>query len=329
MPKMLAPESMGFGGSQAFITALINKGQINNIYGFSHHLYSDGSYTYPDGMISGMQNYANNYVPSHGNKPVFQTEYGQSADPPTFNDAVLMAQHIYNCLHYERVTSYYQWTSFRNGGYTTGGMINLLPGGGYIIRDLYWFFKAYAYFTDQGWYVINTSLGGTGASNLRMIAFKSPDSNQRTIVILNKSTGNINLTLTLNGFSLDNSEIYRSSETEHWAYIGPFYEGGSLMLPARSITTIHSTAFSDCDDVLFAGYGLTSDLSGDCYVNYQDLKIISDNWLNTDCTAPDNCDGADFEPTDGSVNLLDLNRFAEQWLWCNEPADSDCTQNWP
>jgi glucuronoarabinoxylan endo-1,4-beta-xylanase len=328
MPKMLAPESMGFGGSQTFINALNARGQMNNIYGFSHHLYSDGSYTNPDGMISGMINYHNNYG-DYYNKPLFQTEYGQPGDPPTFNDAVLMAQHIYNCLHYERVTSYYQWTSFRNGGYTTGGMINLSPGGGYIIRDLYWFFKAYAYFTDPGWYVINTSLGGTGASNLRMIAFKSPDSNQRTIVILNKSTSNINLTITLNGFSLDNSEIYRSSETEHWAYIGPFYEGGSLMLPARSITTIHSTAFSDCDDVLFAGYGLTSDLSGDCYVNYQDLKIISDNWLNTDCGTYDDCEGADFEPTDGSVNLLDLSRFAEQWLWCNDPADADCTQNWP
>ncbi len=322
MPKMLAPESMGFGGSRAYISALYDRGQINNVYGYSHHLYSDGSYTNPDGMIGGMQSYHNDYH----NKPLFQTEYGQLGGPPTFDDAILLAQYIHNCLVYEGVTSYYHWTSFRDGSYTTGGMINLTTGGGYIVRDLYWFFKAYTYFTDPNWYRIGAT--SSPSSNLRMTAFKSPDGNQQTIVILNKSSSSTNLTLTLNGFSLDNSEIYRSSETEHWAYIGPFYAGGSLMLPARSITTISNVALSNCDSVLVAGHGLTSDISGDCYVDYEDLKIITDNWLNTDCTEPDNCEGADFEPTDGVVNLFDFSSFAEQWLWCNDPTDSNCTPNW-
>jgi glucuronoarabinoxylan endo-1,4-beta-xylanase len=318
MPKMLAPESMGFGGSQAFINALVNRGQINNVYGFSHHLYSDGSYTNPDGMISGMINYHNNY----GYKPLFQTEFG-GGDPPTFNDAVLMAQHIHNCLVYEGVTSYFQWTSFR-ASYTTGGMINL-KGGGPEIRDFYWFFKAYAYFTDPNWYRVYAT--PSPSSVLRMTAFKSPDSTQLTVVIINLAYYNINLTLGLNGFPLDNSAIYRSSETEHWAYIGPFYENGSLMLPARSITTIHGPILSNCANVLAADYGLTSDLHPDCYVNYEDLKIITDQWL-ADCTEPDNCGGADFEPTDGVVNFFDLSTFAEQWMWCNNPEDSNCIHNW-
>jgi glucuronoarabinoxylan endo-1,4-beta-xylanase len=331
MPKMLAPESMGFGGSQAFIDALINRGQINNIYGFSHHLYSDGSYTNPDGMIWGMQNYANNYVPSHGNKPLFQTEYGQSGDPPTFNDAVLMAQHIHNCIVYEGVTSYYQWTSFRNGGYTTGGMINLTPSGGYIIRDLYWFFKAYAYFTDPGWYVTNTSLGETGASDLRMSAFRNSGGDQLTVVVLNKSANRYSLKLRLNGFARSNSEVYRSSETENWLYIGMY--GSSLALPGNSITTIHMTGTTypvptNCEEVETLGYRLTSDIDGDCYVNYKDLKIITDYWLNDDCTEPGNCGGADFEPTDSNVDLADFSRFAEQWMWCNDPENSGCIANW-
>jgi glucuronoarabinoxylan endo-1,4-beta-xylanase len=320
MPKMLAPESMGFGGSQAFINALVNRGQINNVYGFSHHLYSDGTYTNPDGMIGGMINYHNNY----GYKPLFQTEYGQSGDPPTFNDAVLMAQHIHNCLVYEGVTSYFQWTSFR-ASYTEGGMINL-KGGGPEIRDLYWFFKHYAYLTDPNWYRVGAT--PSPSSDQRMTAFKSPDGNNLTIVILNKSASSVNLTLDLNGFPMDNSAIYRSSETEHWAYIGPFYEAGSLMLPARSITTISNVAFSNCDSVLDAGYGLVSDIHPDCYVNYEDLKIITDNWLRTDCTEPDNCEGADFEPTDGAVDLFDFSDFAMQWLWCNDPEDPDCARNW-
>ncbi len=329
MPKILAPESMGFGGSQAFIDALVARGQIDHIYGFSHHLYSDGSYTNPDGMIGGMQNYATNYG-DYYNKPLFQTEYGP-AGTPTFAHAMLLAQHIYNCLVYEGVTLYYHWSLFRDGGYTTGGAINLNPGGGYIVRDLYWFLKHYAYFTDPGWYVINTSLGGTGAGNLRMIAFKSPDDDELTIVILNKSANGYSLQLTLNGFTPSSSEVYRSSETEHWLYIGTY--SSSITLPAYSITTIHvtgttSSVYPDCNAVQTAGYGLTSDLSGDCYVNYADLKIITDYWLNIECDLYDDCGGADFEPTDGVVNLLDLSVFAEQWMWCNDPEGAGCIENW-
>jgi O-glycosyl hydrolase len=233
MPKMLAPETAGLVASQTYINALNSIGQLGNIYGFSHHLY-DFSYSNPDSAISAMQSFHNNY----GYKPLFMTEY--TADgTPTFTHALLLAQHIYNCLVYEGVTSYYHWSLFRNGGYTDGGMINLIPGGGYEVRDLYWFFKHYAYFTDPGWYRVGTS---TSSSNLRMTAFKDPDDSRLTIVILNKSTSSESLTLTINGFppsdSVVLSDVYRSSQTEHWSYIGTFNPSQSLSLPAQSITTI-------------------------------------------------------------------------------------------
>jgi hypothetical protein len=134
--------------------------------------------------------------------------------------------------------------------------------------------------------------------------------------------------LTLHGFTPSSSAIYRSSATEHWLYLGTY--SPSLTLPAYSITTIHLTGTSslDCDAIRAAGHGLTSDISGDCYVNYKDLKIIADHWLNTDCTAPDNCGGADFAPTDGVVDLFDFSDFAMQWLWCNDPDDPGCVHNW-
>jgi lysophospholipase L1-like esterase len=82
--------------------------------------------------------------------------------------------------------------------------------------------------------------------------------------------------------------------------------------------------YDTCAEVQAGGAGLTSDLTGDCYVNYSDLEIIVNHWLNTDCTEPDNCGGADFEPTDGMVDLHDYRDFAEQWLMCNNPGDPDC-----
>jgi hypothetical protein len=87
------------------------------------------------------------------------------------------------------------------------------------------------------------------------------------------------------------------------------------------------TTFQNCADVLAGGYRFVSDLSGDCYVNYIDLKIITSHWL-ADCTEPDNCEGADFAPTDGIVDLYDFSDFAVQWLLCNNPTDANCTPNW-
>jgi hypothetical protein len=87
-------------------------------------------------------------------------------------------------------------------------------------------------------------------------------------------------------------------------------------------------AYQTCEDVLAGGDGLAADLDGNCYVNYWDLKIMVDNWLRADCTGPDNCEGADFEPTDGTVDFYDYSDFANQWLLCNDPEDSSCTPNW-
>ena len=103
MPKMLAPETMGFGGAQAYINAIID---VNHVYGYAHHLYSDGNYDSPDSFIPGMQNFASLY----GYKPLLQTEYAKLTGATTdFNAAMNMALHIHNSLVYEGVCSYFYW----------------------------------------------------------------------------------------------------------------------------------------------------------------------------------------------------------------------------
>ena len=101
-----------------------------------------------------------------------------------------------------------------------------------------------------------------------------------------------------------------------------------MFLPKQSITTIHLAGFADCAAVQAGGYGLDSDLNGDCYVDSLDLGIIANYWLHTDCAAPGNCQGADFAPTDGIVDFLDFADFGPQWMQCNNPADPYCTSNW-
>jgi hypothetical protein len=98
----------------------------------------------------------------------------------------------------------------------------------------------------------------------------------------------------------------------------------------ESINSNEATATPDyqtCDDVKAGDKRFPSDLTGDCYVNYWDLKIMVDHWMSTDC-APDDCGGADFVPKDGTVNLYDFSDFAAQWLLCNNPEDPHCVHNW-
>lgn len=60
------------------------------------------------------------------------------------------------------------------------------------------------------------------------------------------------------------------------------------------------------------------DLSGDCFVNDQDLILLAQQWLAQGCQEPQWCEGADLNES-ASVNFADFAEFAENWLVCNSP----------
>jgi len=86
--------------------------------------------------------------------------------------------------------------------------------------------------------------------------------------------------------------------------------------------------YQNCTEVQAGGHGLVSDLTDDCYIDLWDLDIIVEYWLDTNCGTSGNCEGADFEPTDGDVDLEDFSDFAVDWMLCNNPGDSGCIKNW-
>jgi hypothetical protein len=85
--------------------------------------------------------------------------------------------------------------------------------------------------------------------------------------------------------------------------------------------------YQNCDDVKNGGDQYVSDIDGDCHVDANDLAVIANFWLYTNCAGLDDCDSADLEP-DGDVDLIDFSDFATDWLRCNDPEDEDCTPNW-
>ena len=60
----------------------------------------------------------------------------------------------------------------------------------------------------------------------------------------------------------------------------------------------------------------TADFDDDCDVDLVDFSIFAEHWLQTGCSEPDFCGGADLakDPPDGAVNAVDLFEFAQYWL---------------
>jgi glucuronoarabinoxylan endo-1,4-beta-xylanase len=232
MPKLLAGEACGCGSTRAYLDALI---EPDHAYGYAHHHYADGDFDKPDSFIPAMQNFSARY----GDKPLFQTEYSCASEAILFSSALNLARHIHNGLVHEGVSTYCYWNLFWEG---QSGLVSLdFPwqgNPGYTINPIYYAFKHYSAFTDPGWYRVEASTDSTG---LCISAFKNPNSNKLTIVIINVSEVDIDLTLSLGSFSRNTSAVYQTGETEGFAYAGTFNPSQPLALGSQTITTVSLT----------------------------------------------------------------------------------------
>ncbi|MBN2183621.1 MAG: carbohydrate binding domain-containing protein [Sedimentisphaerales bacterium] len=232
IPRLLAGEACGCGSTRAYIDALI---EPDHAYGYAHHHYADGDFDKPDSFIPAMENFAACY----GDKPLFQTEYSCGSDAILFSSALNLARHIHNGLVHEGVSTYCYWNLFWEG---QSGLVSLdypwQGNPGYTINPIYYAFKHYSAFTDPGWHRVEAS---TDSSGLRISAFRNPDANELTIVIINISDIDIDLTLSLGGFLPEDAGVFRTSKTENTAYIGTFEPSQPLTLPSQTITTLSLT----------------------------------------------------------------------------------------
>jgi len=325
-PKILAPEGAGMTGSAGYI-AEFNDIDKSNIYGWAHHLYNWGdlgNVDNPDGYIPVMADFAADY----NDKPRMQTEFSRGdLNALTFTDAMNLAILMHNALTYEQASAYLYWEL------TWGapkGLVSITSTT-YTINPVYYAFKHYSAFTDPNWQRIEAS---TDSDVLRISAYISPNNRKMSIVIINTAEFDVTLNLPISGFDVESGSIYRTSRTENCIRVGAFDVNTPLTLPARSITTVALTKKIippvNCQQVQDFDYRLSADLNSDCYVDFADLQIMTENWLAAspiDIPPPGHSPDIHSD-SDSIINLLDFAELAAQWLICNDPQGTGCISNW-
>lgn len=106
-----------------------------------------------------------------------------------------------------------------------------------------------------------------------------------------------------------------------------------------------------CEEVGYYGWSISSDIYQDCRVNFLDYSEFANEWQKCNDPDADDFDGTLFDDPnsipsschgvwqagmslagdlnqDCRVDFLDLQIFAEQYLTCNNPDDSNCTPTW-
>ena len=230
-PMILAPEVLGIGYSQFQNYA----GQFNHdhVDGYAYHLYhgGDGNVN-PDAFNSNLTAIANSYT----GKPIFQTEYDQG---DWFNTAWLM----HNCLVHGNVSGYFYWAAVWSPG--SKPLIEL-DDPSYTINQEYWAFRQYSKAIHYEWKRVGATVDD---DSLKITAFLSPGNNQLSIVVINVGHSEKTLDLVFShAFNISGANILRTSNGERCDYIGD-YNGSTVDLPARSITTISTLYIEDVSGI--------------------------------------------------------------------------------
>jgi len=249
-PKILASEVTGLDAN--LFQDYADEFNHDNAYGYAYHLYNGGSpdNSNPDAFIPNLTEIANNY----SDKPIFQTEYYYGG---WFNTAWLM----HNCLVYGNVSGYFFWTAA--WGYTNNTFIDIGDESTYVVNQIYWAFRQYSKAIHYGWKRVGATVD---ADSLLVSAFINSAGNELSTIIINISHSNDSLALDISGFDMSGANMLRTTDGEQCALVG-YYDGSTLNIPARSITTISTLEITPGSD---------------------GVEEENDNDLNVDCSLAQN-----------------------------------------
>ena len=174
-PKLIGPETLGANNPQQFLAP--TQPQAALVDGVAHHLYNGGKETDPDSFIPAL----NAIRDAYPRQPKLQTEFGRG-------DGFQTAWLIHNCLTQEDASAYLYWAAIWPG---PDALVTVespwapktwkYPQG-FVRTDRFYALEHYAHFLKPGFVRVAIQ---SPRPDLRLSAFKSPDSARLVVVGLN------------------------------------------------------------------------------------------------------------------------------------------------
>ncbi|MBR5972535.1 MAG: hypothetical protein IK017_07780 [Paludibacteraceae bacterium] len=243
-PGILGPEVLGIGWNK--VQEYINTVDKRMLYGYNFHYYHSGSenhkddgyrYNYPDEFLGAMTNLSRDYL---NQKPMYMTENSSLRDPDP-NDPIHLAIFMSYAFSVNHVVSYLHWNLI--WGDTGDGCINLefsengyKTEDGYVIQGDYHALRHYSKFIRRGWKNISAQ---TNNNNVIVSAFKSPEEDAYTVVLVNRNRNNQTARLPFFPEGTRATVIQSVPSQKIWSStIGTYDALESVNMPGNSITTI-------------------------------------------------------------------------------------------
>ncbi|MCG8390296.1 MAG: hypothetical protein MJA30_32405 [Cytophagales bacterium] len=173
-------------------------------------------------------------------KPAWHTEKWVGG---SFGAGLNWAKEVHGLLKNGSRAVHYWWNAVTR---TDGQALIELSPSSYDINTTFWTFGNYSKFIRPGYKRIgvsdDTPLGNQGP--VFISAFKHPSSNKVVVVAINISANARIVTYGFDGFTCNNFDRYRTSETQNLQQLSSKSAGSSLAmdLPAKSVTTYVGTA---------------------------------------------------------------------------------------
>ncbi|MDF1571487.1 MAG: Ig-like domain-containing protein [Bacteroidales bacterium] len=234
VPKILGPETVGIGYNA--VEKYVNALDISLLDGIAHHLYHGVNANDP--YASSDFQKVGTFYPE---VPHYQTEY-------SLGDWWSLAGLMYKSLHDENVAAYLYWELIWDGD----GLVSLDfpwnssqwqdPQKGYTKTKDFYVFKQYSAFIHPGWQRVAT---GQSADAHKILTFVSPGRDSAATVIINTSESEeLTAAIAFRGFSVAETEIYRTSAEVNCAPITNI-PASAVICPPVSITTVAMTLVDD------------------------------------------------------------------------------------
>lgn len=239
-PKMTGPDVLGIGWNQS--QKYTDKLDKSILSAYCFHYYHSGvngndRYSHPDDYVESMQGLARDY----SDKPMFMSE-NSSLREKSIYDPVHMAWTIANGFNFNRITAYFHWSLLWGGDGT--GCVNVdkpdstwsYPNG-FSVQPEYHGLRHFSKFVKKGWICIGISANNR---DIVSVAFKSPDGEDISVVIINKGSVRHSTTLSFKGEVPETGTIVQTVPDQNiWSKtISSYSSTSDIVLPPMSITTV-------------------------------------------------------------------------------------------